>query len=178
MEGDVVRAREIWTRAVALGSENPAVIHELGQLESRQWFSRFDLYFRLPDELATHLRDLLHRSIKVAPHQSSAYEMLAWVEATAKEPQIANVNLVQEHFPELTEKRRSLLALAFVRWRKDDLPAAISILDALGKMEPDEWVQYGAETLRAKIEGRSPKRSVPGGTTVPHPMVTPPRPPQ
>lgn len=178
MEGDDVRAREIWTRAVALGSENPAVIHELGQLESRQWFSRFDLYFRLPDELATHLRDLLHRSIKVAPHQSSAYEMLAWVEATAKEPQIANVNLVQQHFPELTEKKRSLLALAFVRWRKDDLPAAISILDALAKMEPDEWVQYGAETLRAKIEGRSPQRLIPGGTAVRHPMVTPPRPPQ
>lgn len=178
LEGDFVRAREIWAKAVALGSENPAVYHELGQLESRQWFARMDLYFRLPDELAARLRDLLHHSIKVAPHQSAAYEMLAWVEATAKEPNVANINLVQEHFPELTDKKRSLLALAMVRWRKDDLKTATSILDELAKMEPDAWVQHGAETLRAKIEGRTPKRSAPGGTQGPRlkpPLIKPPK---
>lgn len=176
LEGDVVRARETWIKAVARGSENPSVYHELGQLESRQWFSRFDLYFRLPDELAAHLRELLHHSIKVAPHQSAAYEMLAWVEATAKEPQIANINLVQEHFTELTDKNRSLLALALVRWRKDDLPTAVSILDSLAKMEPDEWVQHGAETLRAKIEGRPPKRSSPIATPAgPRVRIMPPK---
>jgi hypothetical protein len=159
LEGDFPQAREQWLKAMALGSENPAIYHELSQLEYRQWFSRFDLYFRLPDELAAHLRDLLHRSIKVAPQQSDAYEMLAWVEATAKEGDVANINLVQAHFPEMTDKKRSLLALAFVRWRKDDLPTAISLLDELAKMEPDAWVRAGAETLRAKIEGREPKRN-------------------
>lgn len=173
MEGDFVRAREIWTKAVELGSENPAVYHELGQLQSRQWFSRVDLYFRLPDDLATRLRDLLHRSIKVAPAQSAAYEMLAWVEATAQEPNVANINLVQEHFPELTDKKRSLLALALVRWRKDDVKTATSILDELAKMEPDDWVQHGAEMLRAKIEGRTPKRPGPGGTPGPRMKVIP-----
>ena len=173
LEGDTTRAREIWTKAIALGSENPAVFHELGQLESRQWFARMDLYFRLPDELATHLRELLHHSIKVAPHQSAAYEMLAWVEATAKEPDVANINLVQEHFPELTDKKRSLLALALVRWRKDDLKTATTILDELAKMEPDAWVQHGAETLRAKIEGRTPKRPAPSATPGPRIKVMP-----
>jgi len=177
LEGDFVRAREIWSKAIDLGSQNPAIFHELAQLESQQWFSRVDLYFRLPDDLATHLRDLLHRSIKVAPRQSAAYELLAWVEATAKEPEIANINLVQEHFPEITDKKRSLLALALVRWRKDDPTTAISILDKLANMEPDAWMKSGAETLRAKIEGRSPVRSAPDGSKRPQIKVRPIKPP-
>jgi hypothetical protein len=161
-------AIERWTKAIELGTTNPAIYHELGQLEGRRWFSNtLNLSFRLADEEAAHLRRLLRHSIQCAPDQTAAYEMLAWVEATANESQIENINLVQKHIGDLTDKRRALLATALMLWRRDDNPRALQVLDTLAKMEPDAWVQWGAETLRAKIENRKPVRPATTGTKAP-----------
>jgi len=153
-EGDWDLAAERWNQALAAGSTNPAVLHELAQHEGRKRFARFDLYYRLPDEAAEHLRGLLVRLIAVTPMQSSYYELLAWVEATAQEPRIKNVNLVQQNFQRLKEQHRTLLALAVVRMRLGDKSGAAEMLDQLEKASRDDWIRYGVEHTRAMIEDR------------------------
>ena len=158
-DGDDSIARERWQEAIAAGTQNPAIFHELALLESRRWFSEFDLlYFRLPDETARYLRDLLKRSIKSAPNQRQAYEMLAWVEATAEVPSVANVNLVQKHFPELKEKYQTMVALALVRLHLKDEATARKILDDLEQMPPPTppFVQKSTATLRAFMDAQHP----------------------
>lgn len=164
-DGDEIFMRERWNKAIEAGSTNPAIYHELGQRESRRWFQRFDLYFRLADDTAARLRDLLKRSIAAAPHQTAAYEMLAWVEATAKVTDPANVNLVQTQFPGLKEQNRTLLALALIRHRNNDNATAAKLLAELAKSAPDAWTAHGLEQLTAKIEGRPARRSAPPGAT-------------
>lgn len=165
VEGDEAGARDRWRRAVELGTTNPAVFHELGLLETRRWFQLFDLDFRMPDQIAADLRDLLKRSIVAAPEQSEAYEMLALIEASAREPDIANVNLVQARYPTLKDKPRTLLALAMIRWRKDDDATAVKLLDALREMETGEPVRQAAEHLRAALEDRAPTLTLLPGTS-------------
>lgn len=153
-EGDWDQAAERWERALAAGSTNPAIMHELAVFEGRKRFSRFDLYYRLPDDAAAKLRQLLEKSIAAAPLQTDAYEILAWVEATASDPQIRNVNLVQNHFSQLKEQGRTLLALAVVRMRLGDKTGATGLLDTLGNFATDDWIKYGLEHTRAALEER------------------------
>jgi tetratricopeptide (TPR) repeat protein len=158
-EGDWDRAAELWDRALEAGSTNPAVMHELAQHEGRKRFQRFDLFYRLPDDAAEKLRNLLGKSIVATPMQAAAYEMLAWVEATSRDPRIANVNLVQNNFSRLKEKQRTMLALAVVRMRLGDKAGAADILNQLDKTGPDDWVQYGIEHTRAALEERPVDRT-------------------
>jgi len=165
-QGEWDQAVERWAQALAAGSTNPAIIHELAQYEGRRRFQRFDLYFRLPDDDAASLRGLLEKSIAAAPQQSSGYELLAWVEATAREPQVRNVNLVQQNFPRLKVKDRTLLALAVVRLRLGDKAGATELLDALEKGERSDWVRYGIEHTRAQLEDRPVNRAnLPAGAS-------------
>lgn len=158
-DGEWDVAGDRWERAVAAGSTNAVVLDELCQYKSRKYFQRFDLYFRLPDEAAEDLRRLLHQSILASPQQTAAYEAMAWVEATAREPQIRNINLVQQNFPRLKEKERTLLALAVVRMRLGDNKGAVEILDELGKAPQSDWVAYGMENTRARLEDRPVNRA-------------------
>jgi hypothetical protein len=160
-------ARARWEQAVTAGTRNVAIYRELGLIESRAWFHQFDYYFRLPPETTERLRTRLQRSIEYAPQQSAAYEMLAWVEAFAEEPSIANINAVQNQFNGLQRKQRTLLALAFVRVRVDKPDEARALLDQLDQMNPDAWTARGAEIVRAKLEGRRPRRPEGATTTTP-----------
>lgn len=175
-DGDAEGAGERWRRAIEAGTANAAVFHELAQMEARRWFTRLDLGFRLPPERAAEFRTLLERSIAAAPDQSAAYETLAWVEATAEEPVVKNINLVQERFATLVDKPRTLLAMASVRERRGDKGTALELLKALDSMEPGPQIATAAETLRAKLEGRKPRRIAPKGApqkTIP-PSALPP----
>ncbi|HET7538202.1 MAG TPA: hypothetical protein VFJ90_17200, partial [Candidatus Didemnitutus sp.] len=164
VEEDEIGTRERWEQALAAGSKNPAIYHELGTIETRRWFRSFDYYFRLPPARADYLRSLLQRSIEYAPKQSSAYEMLAWVEAAAPEPSVANVNLVQEHFNSLKDKPRTLLALVMVRIRINDLATARSLLDSLEKMPLDEknaaTMTHAIKFVRARLDSRPLDESI------------------
>jgi len=149
---------ERWQRALDEGSDNPAIIHELSQRESRRWFANFDFNFRLPEGRAQQLRTLLRRSIACAPEQSDAYEMLAWVEASVVKPDLANIKLVEQRFPKVRQKTRTVLALALVRVRMDERAEAGKLLDELDRMNPEYWVASAAETVRAKLEDRAPRK--------------------
>lgn len=164
VQGDGDQAQNRWQRAMDAGSRNPAIFHELGQMEGRRWFSNFDYYFRLPEARAQQLRTLLKRSIECAPDQYAAYEMLAWVEASVVKPEIANINLVQQRFKTLRHKTRTVLALALVRVRMDDSAGAIKVLDQLDRMNPEYWVASAAETVRAKLEDRESRKISPPST--------------
>jgi hypothetical protein len=155
-QGEADRAREQWGQAIERGSNNPAIFHEVGLMESKRWFNIFDYYFRMPDELSTRLRLLLKRSIACAPEQTDAYEMLAWVEASAKKPDIANVNLVQHQFPSLVQKGPTLAALAMVRVHLDDWAAALTILDQADATKPGEAL---AQVIRIVRSHRPPVRA-------------------
>jgi hypothetical protein len=156
-EGDESAARERWQQALAAGTTNPAISHELALLENRRWFSDIDvIYFRLPADTAQYLRGLLRRSIASAPDQIQAYEMLAWVEATVDAPSAANVNLVQTHFGGLKDKNRTLLALALVRVRLKEEAAARELLDSLEKREPNRDILQAVTTVRAYLDAQHP----------------------
>lgn len=155
-DNDQVGTRERWERAIEHGTVNPAVFHQVAQQMTQRLFAQFDPFYRMPDEMAAKLRVLLRRSIEAAPQQTAAYETLAWVEATSGECVVANVNLVQERFPQLKTKDRTLVSLALVRHRRGDNAGAIALLDDLPKLDPDDWSVQAAERLRAKIEGRKP----------------------
>jgi len=157
-DGDYDVAEERWQKALDAGSHNPAIFHEIGQIEARRWFARFDYYFRLPPPRAEQLRTLLKRSIECAPDQFAAYETLAWVEASVAKPNLANVNLVQEHFKSLRDKSRTLVALALVRVHLDDQTGATTLLDQLALLKSDNWVENAAEIVRAQLEGRAPRK--------------------
>ena len=156
--GDTGVAQERWQRALAAGSTNPAIYHELGRMEAQRWFENFDYNFRLPEQRAEQLRLLLKRSIECAPEQSDGYELLAWVEASVLNPDIANVELVQQRFKTLKGKARTLVALALVRVHLNDRAGAVTQLDQLDQMNPDYWAASAAETIRAKLEDRLPRK--------------------
>jgi Tfp pilus assembly protein PilF len=175
-DSDEAVAREHWEKAVTLGSDNPAIYHELAQMESG-WFRQFDYYFRLPAERAQWLRRLLRRSIEYAPNQTAAYEMLAWVEATASEISAANVNLVQSHFNTLHDKPRTLLALALIRLHAGDKDLAAALLEQLDRMNPDASIARAAEIVSAKMEGRAVRKLPETLSADKSPLSLPPVPP-
>ena len=159
--GDPGEAEERWRRAMVSGSNNPAIFRELGQLEGWRWFERFDYNFRMPEVQAQALRALLKRSLEYAPDQNDGYELLAWVEASAIKPEIANLDLVQRRFRATQPNARTLLALVLVRVRLGDQSAAMALLDQLDQMHPEYWVVSAAEIVRAKLEGRAPRPIAP-----------------
>jgi hypothetical protein len=129
LEGDVRTATERWEQALTAGSNNPAVIRELALIEGQQWFSEFNESFRLPLDATTRMRTRLLRSIELEPAQAAAYEMLAWVEAFAQQPQAENINRVIAHLPDMLDKKRTLIALATIMLRVEKPEAAATMLD-------------------------------------------------
>lgn len=157
MEGDEATARHRWEQAEVAGSRNGAVNRELSLIESRMWLAEFDYHFRLPAETAERLRARLRRAIDDEPRQTAAYELLAWVEASAETPLISNVNLVQQQFGVLRQKHRTVLALALVRLRTGRTDEAKRLLASMDQLDWDPWSGQAAEVVRAKLEGRLPQ---------------------
>lgn len=164
IDGDEITSRERWERAIAAGSRNPALYHEFALFEGRRWFSQFDYYFRLSEEKTEELRKLLLRSIECAPDQVVAYELLAWVEATAPAPKPVHVNLVQKHFPTLKEKHRTLLALALLRVRLGDPETALQLLADLEKMEPDPSLLWQVRFVQRRLQTKPENEEETGKT--------------
>jgi hypothetical protein len=182
-DGETESAREHWGAALELGTTNAAIFRELARLEGSLLFNTFNVDYLLPEARAARLRNLLHKSVACAPAQSMGYEMLAWVEATSRQPDIAAVNLVQQHFSTLNERPRTLLALALVRYRLRETEPALAMLDQLDKMNLNPGLVFCAEILRARLEGRPVDLSKqpaepthqPGGMIMRLPSVEPPR---
>jgi tetratricopeptide (TPR) repeat protein len=157
--GDRVAAEGCWEKAIALGTQNPAIVRELALAEGRALLGQFDPDLHLPDEVAIRLRTHLKQSIEREPEQHAAYEMLAWVEALADRREIANVNLVQEHFPLLPDKARTLVALALVRERMGQYDDALRLAGKVPLLAPDAWAAAAAEVLCARLEARGLRRA-------------------
>lgn len=154
IDGDPDVAKQRWSQAVDAGTTNPGVIHQLAELEARQWFSRLDISFQLPEATAERLRTLLFQSLDVAPNQTQAYEMLAWVEASVRKPSAKNINLVQSHLGSLRPRSRTLLALALLRIRLGDFPTARAMLDQADAEAAAPQERNWSQTLRHDIARR------------------------
>lgn len=148
---------ERWNRAMAAGSRNPAVLRWLIENEDRQRFSRFDAYYRLPEEAAGQLRAWIALYRELAPADPLSWEVLAWVEATAEAPQIGNLNAVQKQFVSLGRKNRTLLALAWARVRLKDNAGAEEMLQTLEAQVGGTELMWTVELIRAQNEGRPPR---------------------
>ena len=131
IDGYTEAARERWERALAAGSTNPAVAQALAEIEHQAWLARFDLDFRLPNATAERIRGLLHRSIACAPNQWRAYEILAWVEATADTPLALEISLVEQHAKTMADPDRTVLAMAVIRARLKDFATAKQLIGKL-----------------------------------------------
>jgi hypothetical protein len=151
MDNDPQGATEHWEKAVELGTKNIAIARELTLLECRGLFARFDFDRRLPAAKTEQLRERLLASIRQEPAQSAAYEMLALVEAFSEAPRVANVNLVQEHFKQLSEKARTVVALAMVRVRLGKPAEAEEILAQLDELRPDPATAKIADAIRSRL---------------------------
>lgn len=151
LENDPAGAIEHWRKAVELGTHNLAIARELTLLECRALFTQFDYDFRLPPARAAELRERLLATIQQEPAQTAGYEMLALVEAFSAEPNVTNVNLVQDHFKQLSEKQRTVVALAIVRLRMNNPMEATRILDELPELPPDPVATRIAAAVRARL---------------------------
>ncbi len=153
-EGDRNGAAEDWEAAIAAGSSNVALFRELARMEFEDWFGDFDFDRHLPPDASARLRSRLLRSIEHEPEQTAGYEMLAWVEAFARDRSIANINLVQQRFSGLKRKAYTLVAIAMVRVRMGLKDEALKLVREVSHLEPDAWTAQAAEVIAAKLEGR------------------------
>lgn len=140
-----------WWRAIELGSNNRAVMHNLAGLESRPWLRKFDPDFRLSAAATERLRQLFLRSIERTPGQSRAYELLAWVESAAPKPSVANINRVQERFADLDNQSQALVALAHVRLRLGDPAGATELIGIAEQSDDSAFVRAALQSLRVAI---------------------------
>lgn len=155
LQNDKETAHRHWESALEAGSRNPAVIREVCKLEAGKWFDEFNFDLRMPADVTAALRARLRQAIDFEPDQSPAYEQLAWLEAYAEKPDNADINLIQDKFPQLTHQDRVLLALALVRVHVGQPDKAATILGLVDKVLPDGWSAQGAEVIRAHLENRS-----------------------
>ncbi len=148
IDGDEAAAQEHWEQAVRAGTRNPAILRAVVEMEDRAFFTDVDmLNFRLPEEKAQYLRMLLGRCIDAEPQQTRAYEVLAWVEATAEQPMASNVSLVQARYPALAGKSRVMLPLALIQLRLKDRAGALRLLDELKALQPPPEILQNAALI-------------------------------
>jgi len=156
LEHDDQAAVDRWERALTAGSQNPAIIRELALMEGRQWFSNFDLSFRLPAATAARIRTRLLRSIELEPAQGAAYEMLAWIEAFTDDPVAKNINLVINHVATMRDKRGTLVALCALMLRLHRGSEAAMMLHHLESQQLEPRDAYAVTVLRPRLQAEFP----------------------
>lgn len=160
---DLRTATERWEQALAAGSENPAVIRELALMEGRRWFSDYNDLLKLPKDVTQRLRSRLLRSIEFEPAQDGSYEVLAQVEAFAELPLARNINTVINHLPEMTDKRRTLLALSRVLLRAGQAASANVMMTHLRTLRLDRNEAKALNSLELRMRADFPDVTIPTG---------------
>ncbi len=172
LDGEVERAYEGWQRAAELRSESSFAAVQAARWKIRELGARADLNLRLPEADAAQLRLWLDRALTRSPRDEDALEVLAWVEARAPEFRASIVNLVQSRVLALKNPNPTLLALAVIRWRAQDVATATSMVQAvLDSRQAKPETKAEARLLQWRITGQSTPsaptapRSLPLGTT-------------
>jgi hypothetical protein len=86
---------------------------------------------RLSDSDSIQLRQWLDRAGILSPLYEDVVEMLALVEARSPQYRVAVVNQIQTRVSQLKDPNPTLLALAIIRWRANDIATANSITKAV-----------------------------------------------
>jgi hypothetical protein len=177
IDHDERSAADSWEKALAAGSQNPAVIRELALMEGRQWFTEFDESFRLPRETADRIRARLLRSIKEEPAQGAAYEMLAWIEAFTDGPVVENINQVITHLPTMRDKRSTLVAMAALMLRLHRGKEAAVMLSHLDGLQLELRDARAKSVLLQQLRAEFPGLVSGGGTINDQSIAAPPNSP-
>ena len=115
-------------------------------------FNLADFDTRLDALMALDLQRWLDRALTLRPGYPPAIEALAEVEARAPTLRLYGIKQVQDAVPKLIERDRTLLALAVVRWRANDIPTCLQIVDVIIKSSrATAQVKAAAGALRLRI---------------------------
>jgi hypothetical protein len=150
-QGDFANAVEAWRKAVELKSENAFPYVQVARAELIG-FNLADFDTRLEPVMAMDLQRWLDRALTLRPGYPQAIEALAEVEARAPTLRLYGIKQVQDAVPKLIERDRTLLALAVVRWRANDIPTCLQIVDVIIKSSrATAQVKAAAGALRLRI---------------------------
>ncbi|MBL9215455.1 MAG: hypothetical protein JNG83_08275 [Opitutaceae bacterium] len=160
-ENDVRRALELWNQAFDLGSDNPAVVRRLVELEFSKYSPSFNLSYRLPGEATVRMRLLLDRSLTLEPRQSRAYDQLAFIEAFSESPSVKNLNLIQRHLSRVENPAINVIMLALACHRLGRTQMGLELLDELEQGSGRERETAMLAEVRDHLMGRA-SRADPG----------------
>lgn len=150
-QGDSIAAANRWRRAAELGSQNPFVYVQVAR-DAVKGFALGEFEERLAPEVAANLQQGLDRALALRPGYSEALEALALVEARAPRLRAEGINVVQAGVAHMRDRDVTLLCLAMIRWRANDRPTCLEILDALlTKVRATPQVRAAARSLRLLV---------------------------
>lgn len=160
IDGDTTRARERWTEAAELGSENSFVHVQAARAHLLELQPGADPDARLGAATTAQLRGWLDRVCTSSPAYDDAWETLALVESRAPEMRIPVVLDVQKRVPQLKDRNPTLLALALIRWRAQDLKTAAHLIEAVIESPlAKPHTKATAELMQQRLTGKEVSRS-------------------
>ena len=173
-------ALDHWQDAVERGTTNAYYHVAVVERAFGQWLQGVSLQQSLPPELADRWRASLERALTIDPGDHQAILWLAWLEAFAQTPALANANLVQKATGEMRQKSEVLLALAVLRNRMGDTETAAKIVNLLksaplGKRQ-GIWKQLADElgVPRDEVDGADDENRPPKLPRFRQPTIKPP----
>lgn len=171
IEGDTTRALERWTEAAELGSENSFVHVQAARAHLIELHPGAEPDARLSAAVAAQLRGWLDRVCTTSPEYDDAWETMALVESRAPEMRIPVIVEIQKRVPQLKDRNPTLLALALIRWRAQDIKTATHLIDAvLESSVAKPHIKATAELMQLRFTGKSVSQNLfPSGSIGPKP---------
>jgi hypothetical protein len=126
-DGDGTRAFERWQEAAERNAENSFVYVQGARAKLLDIGLLADPDGRLSDADSAQLRHWLDRAAVLSPLYEDVVEMIALVEARSLQFRVPVVNQIQMRVSQLKDPNPTLLSLAIIRWRANDIPTATEI---------------------------------------------------
>ncbi len=153
--GDVESAEAHWDQAREAGSQNAFVVRFRAEREIRRRLAQGAIEQQFSPAEAEPLRAELERALELDPGDYFSVQWLAWLEALAEKPSIANVNRVQRAVGEMARPHLTYLAIARLQSRLGDAATARNLVNSLQAWPNWEWapaVRAVAAALPAEAE--------------------------
>jgi TonB family protein len=161
-DGDLQGALNRWRRAAELDSGNPFVLLQAVRGKILEIGVELDPESHWPAEETRQVRAWIDRALQGNPRSEESMELLALIEANAKEFRIPAVNLLQNAVNRMKDPNPVLLALAVIRWRVKDYATARSIVGVVmeaTRARPDTKAM--AQMLQKRFAEETPKVAEP-----------------
>ncbi len=138
--GSPAAAAAWWQRAAAAGSGQAAHWRAVAEHEVERRWEAADLRVWPDEDVVAAWREQLSQALSGSPPgDERTWEVLAWVEALAAKPEVAQINRLQREVPNMTDPDLTLLALAWVRARMGDRSTAAAVLAPMLEHPQHRW---------------------------------------